>query len=161
MWLAEHIHTDAPEIIIPAVPIHVAAEWLRYMLIQNGKQCVPAQFPDYLLQSLPHSISAEPGRIFTSFADFICPAACEEPEGYCPHSGEKRAIPLFTLIENRCPEGFEPIVLQSQQIFPGTGGILSQDLFAAYSRVTALTPGKFLIATACSCHGVVDALQIS
>ncbi len=159
-WLDAMLGSDVPvDMIIPAIPIHVVAEWL----IGNIKKLFdihPIQIPDSWLSRMPHPIRGKAGQAFVSHADFICPDNCPEPEKMCTHTGKPRPTDLFRLLGNFDFEDVLPIVLRSHQLLPGVGGIYPADLIDALDTVCNNSHRPLLIATACRCHGVVDFLHL-
>ena len=161
-WLCQNLTTDyqTVDIIIPSIPVHVAAEWLTGKLKENRKKNYPELLSESFFDSLPNPIRTGPCQLLASFADFICPSSCDEPEDYCTQTGEKRAEPLFRLLERLCPDDFTPFILQSHQLFPGIGGLYPQDLQRLYDHALKAKQEKILVGSACRCHGIVDGFLI-
>lgn len=143
---------NAPDWIIPALPVHLAALWL---MTESGPariaRCSP---PEGLKDHLPNPIFGPTGDIYTSMADFICPDNCPEPADYCPATGKKRGQNLFEWLETLALKGFDMQVIRSRQLAPGVGGYKPQSLFELKTNISQ-KPGKHLVATACRCHGVI------
>ncbi|MFP4193955.1 MAG: potassium transporter [Desulfobacterales bacterium] len=146
---------NAPDWIIPALPVHLAARWC--MTDSNHVRILRRPVPKDLEKKLPNPLCGPSGDIYTSMADFVCPDNCPEPEDHCPATGKKREENLFEKLENIKIPGFEMLVLKSRQLAPGVGGYQPRDLFGLYEKLTE-KPGHYLIATACRCHGVITAL---
>jgi hypothetical protein len=49
------------------------------------------------------------------------------------------------------------VVIRIWQLAPGVGGFRGEQLHAAAGRIHA-RPGRWIIATSCRCHAVIDAL---
>lgn len=146
-------------IIVPAVPLHLALEWLRAysaasLLIRNKK--VPAEVKPLV----PFTWDAKDGSLLVSYADFRCPEDCPEPEGYCTITRKNREMPLHRLLGNIQVTGYRVHILQSHQLAPGVGGYRVEDLRQLYDRVRQGGKRRWLIGTACKCHGVVTAVQV-
>jgi len=147
--------TDAPGWIIPVIPVHLAHEWIRLRLLPDIP-IVPVDVPETFCRSLPNVFHGKPGEIFVSNADFVCPENCAEPRDICTHTRLPRKESLYQAIRALSCNGFLNLVLQSEQLAPGIGGIRPGDLFDALVSVQQ-HPGSILLSTACRCHGVVQA----
>lgn len=146
----------APDWVVPALPLHLAAEWLLARLGPGKlrRRAIPAE----LEAALPHPFRGESGDLYVSVADFICPDDCPEPADRCTATGRPREENLFDrLAALRRPE--RPVhVVRSHQLAPGVGGIRPARL-AELLETVAGTPGPQAVGTACRCHGVVTALE--
>lgn len=159
-WLDTMLGPDAPvDMIVPAIPVHVAAAWLKH---KNKKlyDIQPLPIPDSWLAPMPNALRGKVGQVYVSHADFICPDNCPEPEKICTHTGKPRPMDLFRLLARLGLEGVLPIVLRSHQLLPGVGGIYPSDLFKALDTVRTNPRRPLMIATACRCHGVVDFMRL-
>ncbi len=150
---------DPATMIVPAVPIHLAAEWLRRTFTPSGAVRIIA-VPDYLKESLPHTWITEEGSFLVSYADFLCPEDCPEPEDGCTVTGEIRT-PLYEVFAALNAPGFDVHVIQSRQLAPGLGGYSVKDLQDLRARVLDSGADKCLIGTACRCHGTLTGLDFS
>lgn len=146
--------------IVPAIPEHVAAQWLKAQL-QPDHAVTPISVPDAWLHLLPHAMHGPLGRVYTSHADFRCPDDCPEPAALCTHTGRPRPEDLFRLLAKQAPADCRPIVLRSRQLLPGVGALAPAELFAARDLVRRCGDGCLMIATACRCHGVVDFVRVT
>ena len=153
--------TDAhyPDWIVPAIPLHVAYEWILTKLPKTRSvQKITA--PDDLVSTLPHPIKAGTGQLFISIADFKCPEDCPEPDEICTYTGEPRLMVLHEFLKSIQRKDLKTVVIRSHQLAPGVGGYTPRALFAALNEIEA-AQGPVLLSTACSCHGVMDAFQLS
>jgi hypothetical protein len=159
-FLAKHFSHLAPStFIIPAVPVHLAFEWLRTYINKKGiLEQVPA--PKSVARRLPHPSDGREGSLLTSYADFRCPEDCPEPANRCTVTGKKRGAPLYRLLTEAEPRGFRVHVIRSRQLAPGVGGYRVSDLKELLGKVSEARKGKWLVSTACKCHGIVTALQV-
>ena len=66
-----------PDWIIPALPLHLAAEWILLYLGPKRLRRIP--LPSEIETLVPNPIRGSEGNIYVSHADFKCPADCEEP----------------------------------------------------------------------------------
>ena len=147
----------APEMIIPAVPVHVAFEWMR----RDGG--VPGEIallpvPEKIAGWLPNPMHGSNGALYVSHADFQCPLNCNEPAERCTFTGKARKTDMFKLLAGISAKGYTSVVVRSRQLAPGVGGYPPQALYTARAQVTAAA-GRILLSTACRCHAVVHGLQ--
>lgn len=148
-FLLERLETNRPDdLIIPCIPIHVAYNWV----LNHLGFCIPV--PVRLMGFLPGAVAGKDGCIFTSLSDFVCPLSCAEPPGKCMVTGVSREKPLFDVINSINLNSYKTIVLRSEQLLPGVGAITAGQLSELLDRVRG-SKGRFLIATASRCHGVV------
>jgi hypothetical protein len=160
-FLVKHFSHLAPStFIIPAVPVHLAFEWLRNYL-NKGAAIKPISVPKDFAPRLPHIWKGADGSLLVSYADFKCPEDCPEPAAFCTVTGKKRGIPLYGLLPRLEPQGFRMHVIRSQQLAPGVGGYRVRDLKELLGKVSEGGEGKWLVGTACKCHGVVTAMQVA
>lgn len=157
----EHNLTDAqfPDWIIPAIPVHAAYEWIRLKLSKTN-QIQTIAVPKGLVSALPNPIHARTGQLFLSIADFTCPASCPEPDEYCTHTGKARPLVLYEFLRSIQVNNLESIVIRSHQLAPGVGGYTPAALFKALRSIQK-NQGPVLLSTACSCHGVMNAFNLS
>ncbi|MDX2453654.1 potassium transporter [Desulfosarcina sp.] len=160
-WLNRTLDPNASvDLIIPAIPVHVAAEWLKLNL-KHLFHINPLLIQDSWLTRLPHAMRGKTGQAFVSHADFICPDNCAEPAKICTHTGKPRPMDLFRLLGKFDLDDVRPIVIRSHQLLPGVGGIYPADLMAALDTVCNHNHRPMMIATACRCHGVVDFMRLN
>lgn len=145
--------------IIPAVPIHVAYEWLHTKL-QSKTQVKTAPVPDSLETRLPNPIRGLDGQLYASNADYKCPDDCAEPNQYCTVTGEPRPQILCDTLTGLNLPGYQSICIVSTQLGPGIGGFQMRALHQALQDIKT-NPGKILISTSCKCHCVINAIQVS
>ncbi len=159
-WLNRTLVPNASvDLIIPAIPIHVAVDWLKLKL-RHLFYINPLPIQDSWLTRLPHAMRGKAGQAFVSHADFICPNNCPEPANVCTHTGKPRPMDLFWLLSKFDLDDVLPIVIRSHQLLPGVGGIYPADLISALDAVRNHSHRPMMIATACRCHGVVDFMRL-
>ena len=149
---------DLPDRIIPAVPIHLAYEWIR-QYIYSEYRLIPKAVPGCLAESLPNPFRGKHGELYISNADFICPDNCSEPESICTHTGRPRPRILHRVLSGIRRKNFRSIVITSRQLLPGVGGYPPQALFDAVNHIRT-AEGPVLLSTACRCHGVMHAFRV-
>jgi hypothetical protein len=160
-WLTRNLTADAKvSKIVPALPLHLAAEWLKKILSEKDIPCQPADIPDELLNHFPNPLRQSSSQAVLSHADFICPSHCREPDKICTHTGQKRPQALYELIKNMEYQPFTSLVVRSRQFAPGVGGFFPEDLWNLYEHAKSILNTPLLIGTACKCHGIIDGLTI-
>ena len=153
------IHPYYPDWIIPAIPVHVAYEWIRAKL-PAGSEPPRIPVPAEVIGELPNPIKGQAGQLYISIADFKCPDNCPEPADSCTYTGKPRPMILHEFLKSIRPRDFKSIVIRSHQLAPGVGGYKPQGLLNALKEIET-TQAPVLLSTACSCHGVMDAFKYS
>lgn len=157
-FLRHHLaYGYSPHWIVPAVPIHLAAEWCLDSLGPKRAQRVAA--PRGIEGYVPSLMLGDSGDVYVSLATFKCPDDCPEPAKYCTATGEKRERNLFDVLQGMRIPGYKVLVVRSRQLAPGVGGYKGQELLLLRSALEGIQ-GRTLIATACRCHGVITAMEI-
>ena len=156
-FLERNLNRSAgPDWIVPALPVHLAAEWCLTKLKNEG----------YCRKELPAAVRAlfsNPmegctGDIYVSHADFKCPGDCVESRDICTVTQKTRKRNMFEVLADiKLPE-FQSLVIRSHQLGPGIGGYRPQSLFDLLKRVKQAGSNLF-IGTACRCHGVVTGIS--
>ncbi|WP_373500905.1 potassium transporter [Desulfococcus sp.] len=147
---------DPPDWIIPALPVHLAAEWCLGRLADRGRRIPVADDLDALL---PNPVRGAGGDIYVTHADFLCPDDCPEPALTCTVTEKPRKPDMFGLLEKIRFQDFQSVVIQSCQLGPGVGGYRPDQLFELLSSMEK-GDGRFLVSTACRCHGVVTGIGV-
>jgi len=146
-----------PRWIIPVIPVHLTYEWVRLRLLPEIS-VVTVDIPELIRSFLPNVVSGNPGEIFVSNASFICPDNCSEPQDICTYTRMPRKQSLYKAISALSCDGFLNLVVQSEQLAPGIGGIRPDAFFNTLMAVRQY-PESLLLSTACRCHGVVQAFR--
>ena len=73
-------------------------------------------------------------------------------------TGEVREADLFDVVRNIEVAGYVTLVVRSHQLAPGVGGYQLSALWRLLEEARS-TEKDILVATACRCHGVIDALK--
>jgi hypothetical protein len=147
---------SAPNWIVPAVPIHLAAEWCLDSLGPARVRRIAA--PQGLEGWVPSLMQGESGDVYVSLATFQCPDDCPEPADYCTVTKEKRERNLFDVLREMQIPGYTMLVLRSHQLAPGVGGYKGKELLSLRDALLH-SRGRVLLATACRCHGVLTAME--
>jgi hypothetical protein len=142
--------------IVPAVPLHLAFEFLWSTLKSHDAK--KGKVPPF--SGLPNAMIGKTGDLYTSLANFLCPDDCLEPSQYCTVTGKRRPKPLYRILMDICGP-FESRVIRSQQLGPGVGGFKPEVLIDLVrdTKKRRDTHRLILISTACRCHGVTSALS--
>ena len=142
--------------IIPAVPFHLAFEFLLSKLKPLGAR--RGKVPP--LGRLPNVMRGKTGDVYVSFSDFLCPEDCDEPTR-CTVTGRKRERPLFKVLAGLSGP-LDLKIIRSRQLAPGVGGFRTLDLLRLLKDLErqGVRDRPFLISTACRCHGVISALAL-
>ena len=159
-YLDRHlISAHDPDWIVPAIPLHVAYEWIRAKM--SARYVMERiTVPHDLVTALPNPIKAETGQLYISIADFICPESCPEPDQICTYTHKPRAMILHEFLKSIQRKDLKSVVIRSHQLLPGVGGYKPQALYEALKEIeTAKTP--VILSTACSCHGVMHTFKHS
>jgi hypothetical protein len=107
---------------------------------------------------IPNPYLAPSGSLCASFATFICPDTCNEPDDICTHTKGPRPGNLFDELARIQAPNFDVLVIRSWQLAPGVGGYTGASVGKVRERIEQSEEGRYLIATSCRCHGVIDAL---
>lgn len=145
-----------PDWIIPALPIHLAAEWILVHLGAAGLKRIV--LPSEIETRIPNPIRGSDGNIYASQADFRCPEDCDEPRDICTVTRKLRKQNMFELLGNLDIAPFRALNIQSHQLGPGIGGYRPDQLFDLMEKVKQAR-GAILVSTACRCHGVITGLE--
>jgi hypothetical protein len=144
--------------IVPAVPVHFAFLWAVHELKKTG--CIePLPVPDTVADQIPNPYRATNGSLCASFATFICPDYCNEPDEICTYTKSPRRGNLFEELGKINLPGFDVIVVRSWQLAPGVGGYPKSSLKAVLQEIKDQSEGRYLMITSCRCHGVIDGLR--
>ncbi|MFH1243588.1 MAG: potassium transporter [Pseudomonadota bacterium] len=156
-FLKENLFTHGnPDWIIPALPVHLAAEWILARLGPGRLRRVT--LPHGIEPLLPNSIRGTDGNIYVSHADFRCPDDCAEPRDICTATGEKRKQNMFEILGDIRFLPYRPLAIRSRQLAPGVGGYRPKELRSLMDQVDK-AGGQLLLSTACRCHGVITGLE--
>jgi hypothetical protein len=154
--LREMNKEEIPDLIIPAIPVHVAFE---FVILSLSSSFHVERIPLTDNFDLPNPFFGRDGNLYVSYADFLCPDDCPEPVDRCFATGKKREFPIFDRIGKIHIPDYSVKVIRSHQIAPGVGGYPGMELKRIIDEVEG-SKGHFIIGTACRCHGVLSGLLI-
>jgi hypothetical protein len=156
-FLEKHLKKGRkPDWIIPALPVHLAAEWFLLHLGPTRLKRVP--LPSELDVLVPNPIRGSEGNLYVSHADFKCPADCDEPRDICSITRKMLKQNMYGLLGNLDIKPFKTLNLRSHQLGPGIGGYRPEKLWELMENVEQ-APGLILVSTACRCHGVITGIE--
>ncbi len=156
-FIENHLsNSGGPDWIIPALPHHLAAEWLLLHLGPNRLRRI--ELPADLERLVPNPFRGCEGNLYVSHANFKCPEDCDEPRDICTITRKMRRQNMYDFLLNLSIEPFNSFNIRSCQLGPGIGGYRAQQLLELAATVEQAT-GPVLLSTACRCHGVITALE--
>jgi hypothetical protein len=156
-FLEKNLQQDRkPNWIIPALPLHLAAEWL--LLNLGPKRVRRISLPSELAKLVPNPLYEPGGNLYVSHADFRCPHDCDEPADTCTITRKSRKHNMYDFLGSLHLEPFKPLNIRSHQLGPGIGGYRAEQLFDLRETLEQTT-GPVLLSTACRCHGVITGLE--
>jgi hypothetical protein len=148
----ELIETSKPEYVFPTAPVHIAADLAKIKFkLTPWNETINA-----ILPKLPAVVVlyAGRGKLIVSFnRDHDCIEKCSMPQ-VCPSSHIKRPCTMTELMRFASPKTF---ILISYSMAPGMGALKGSELLEFFSW--AKTKDKFIVATTCDCHGVLNAFK--
>lgn len=159
-WLVQQRFSESfATKIIPVIPVHLAADWLKLKFEADGGRVIFEEIPANLFSQLPHPIRIRSDKVVISHADFICPETCSEPDEICSYTHKKRPPPLYNLLQKMDCGDLTPIIIRSRQFAPGVGGFFLRDLWDLLNQAKSLPGVPLIIGSACKCHGVLDSFS--
>jgi hypothetical protein len=150
--VAELIAKLKPEYVFPTAPVHIAADLakIKFKLIpwNEAINAILPKLPEVLV------LQARKGKLVVSFnRGHKCVDKCTMPK-VCPSSLIKKPCTMTELIQFASPEAF---ILISYSMAPGMGSLKGSELLEFFNW--AKTKEKFIVATTCDCHGVLNAFK--
>ena len=150
-FLQQNLQTgQAPDWIVPALPIHLAAQWC--FLRHQPKRFRRIPLPPRIKTFMPHPMQGTSDDVYVSHADFRCPDDCVEPRKTCTVTRKPRKRNMFDLLAGINYPGFQSLVIRSLQLGPGIGGYRPVMLFELLEQVQQ-AESNLLLSTACRCPG--------
>ena len=144
----------AGEWIVPTLPIHLAFAWLLAVL---GDKAGQVDVPIRAVEGLPGLTASRDGGFTISLAQGLCRPDCDERKGCAWSKAYPVTLPqaLGRLAQQRPLE-----LIRSRTLAPGLGGFPRAVLDRLKTNVQS-GPGQVIVATACRCHGVIHALELT
>jgi hypothetical protein len=163
-WLAENVAgLGASDHLVPDhwAP-HLLRQWLAGELRQRGAAVERA---DGLRdRPLPFTATTREGDQALSYAAWICPPRCIEPD-LCPHTRRPKDWSLADdLTRGAADEAWDAhVVFRCLHLVYGIGTVPVADILAARDLVIrGLARGRqrYLVATSSHCHGLASAIDV-
>jgi hypothetical protein len=165
-WLDAHLGAASERDHL--VPYHWAPHLLVEWLVAQVRRAGGTAFREGLVpaRGLPFEAVTSSGDRALSYADWMCPPLCVEPE-ICPHTERPRDWTLAGELGRRGQPGsgdLEPIVFPCLHLTDGVGTVpVALIQAAARHLVSGLAEGErsYLVATASHCHGLAARLRVA
>lgn len=157
-FLRSHLTPQVDAWIVPAVPLHLAYEWLVDRLARK-RSFQALKVPEGLQPTLPNPVCGLQGQVYCSNADFRCPDDCPEPPALCTITAKPRPLVMHAYLSALVFEEYISVVVRSFQLAPGVGGFCGATLRGIYNALQDQR-GRFLFSTACKCHAVMNAFAL-
>lgn len=156
-FLSERFSSLFPEnLLVPSLPVHLAFEWLMRFCGGISREDIPRETK----MLLPNVWAGSEGSLLVSYADFLCPDDCPEPADHCTITGKRRETPLYQRLREIHAPDHRIHIIRSRQLAPGVGGYMARDLMDVLENLRRHREEKWLLGTACRCHGIVTAFRI-
>ncbi len=143
-----------PEYVFPTAPVHIAADMAK---LKFNLEPWSEPVNDILTKLPPFVVLfAAEGKIILSFnKDNKCLDECPMPQT-CPTSKITKPCTMTKLMKFASPQAR---ILISYSMTPGMGALKGSELLEFFKW--AKNKEKFVVGTACDCHGVFSAFQRS
>ncbi len=158
VFLADHLKPQTEAWVVPAVPVHLAYEWLADRL-RSERTFRAHGVPRRLYPQLPNPWQGPDGQVYLSIAEFKCPDDCPAPGAICTHTGQARPLTMHRHLATLDCGVYTSHVIRSVQLAPGVGGYKTTALLESFAQLRHKS-GRFLFSTACKCHGVMHAFTL-
>ncbi len=157
-----------PEVVVPAIPKHFAADFLRRELEAQGRRVSPKPLAlEEALRSFPRDLvlgaSAESAMFTSSYMPprSKCNVPCSQPS-VCPVTGRFKPRPMFELMRVALRSADAALVLETKRMGDFSGGFYFDELWGFVKEVGAVRGDLTLaVATACRCHGVANFFEVT
>jgi hypothetical protein len=137
-------------------------EWLVAAAVRQGARVTRTE--GLRRSGLPMTAPTRDGDLALSYASWICPARCIEPD-LCPHTRTAKSWSLAGDLAQAAPgETWDgQIVFRCLHLTYGVGTVPVRDILAARDLVTrGLSRGvqRYLVATSSHCHALATAIEV-
>jgi hypothetical protein len=162
-WLDEHLArlpADAQLVPYHWAP-HVLLEWLRRQVERAGGRAVRGgEAPHF---RTPVDRPTRDGDRALSYATWVCPPTCIEPE-LCPHTRGVKDWSLARDLEGppASHESPDRVVFRCLHFVYGVGTVPVSDILKGRDVLLAGLPGerRYLVATSSHCHALATPLRV-
>ncbi|MEO5579648.1 MAG: hypothetical protein ABIR58_03250 [Gemmatimonadaceae bacterium] len=169
-WASASESSSSDTIVPSPLMPHLMYEWLRDRAAERWSERVVETRPLEAEPAVPWQRSSPDGTHYVSFAEWMCPINCIEPER-CPHTRGPRNWTMPRALEDYVSAELErgrsitgPIVFHCTHRAYGVGMIDTADVVAADRMVSDCGergPAEILVGTVSHCHGALNLLSIS
>jgi hypothetical protein len=163
-WLAANMDAlaESDHVVPDHWAPHLLREWLVSELTRRGASVSRAE--GLRRRGLPFVAPTRDGDLALSYAAWVCPPRCIEPD-LCPHTRGPKSWSLADDLARDAPgEAWDAhIVFRCLHLVYGIGTVPVADILAARELVlTGLGRGtrRYLIATSSHCHGLASAITV-
>jgi hypothetical protein len=163
-WLAQHLDAlgDADHLVPDHWAPHLLREWLVGQLERRGAEV--ARTGGLRRDELPFTAPTRDGDLALSYAAWICPPRCIEPD-LCPHTrGTKDWSLAHDLSRAATGETWDgQIVFRCLHLIYGIGTVPLRNILAARDvliRGLARGTQRYLVATSSHCHALATAIEV-
>jgi hypothetical protein len=162
-YLAEH-HVARDAIVPSPLMPHVLAHWIESRARERWpSRHISTRMPT-ALTGVPWQREGEGNARYVSFAEWMCPVNCIEPD-ICPHTRSERSwsLPVALAAQSHDDAATLSAVFHCTHRAYGVGMIDVADVLAAdlaLATVGAKGPTRCLIGTVSHCHGALAELVI-
>jgi hypothetical protein len=164
-WLAGNVNSlgESDHVVPDHWAPHLLREWLVGELTRRGAEV--ARTEGLRRSGLPFVATTRSGDLALSYAAWICPPRCIEPD-LCPHTRGVKNWSLADDLARAAPgEAWDAhIVFRCLHLVYGIGTVPVADILAARDLVTrGLGRGvqRYLIATSSHCHALASAIEVT
>ncbi len=167
-WLAAGVDALANDAMVPSPLMpHLCLDWLMARTRERWPEARMSVEPLPAPPPMPWERAAPDGRHYVSFATWMCPVNCIEPER-CPETRDVRwwsmppALEAFVAGQQGALDG--SFIFHCTHRRFGVGMIDAQQIAAADDALAAAVgeaPKRFLVGTVSHCHGALGVLAVS
>ncbi|OFV68039.1 MAG: hypothetical protein SCAL_000679 [Candidatus Syntrophoarchaeum caldarius] len=164
-FFEQSIKDRTPFIVVTAITKHFAGIYAE-KLLQKGHRvfhdisCLEEQFTK-VTEEIDYGVFEEYGIATASYMPFgmVCPDDCY-PGKLCTVTGKARGRPMYEILADVMGVLDLAVVLPSYQLGRGVGGVMGEDLIRMRDQFEHFDEGNCGVATACLCHGVINAFRV-
>ena len=167
-FLRDYLATDPWDAHIVPAPFtpHLFFHWLAEALDQVPETRATLE-PCHLNLGLPYEERGPDGQLYISYADWVCPVTCIEPE-VCPAIGGPRDWDLADTLQAAVHDPSfgltDALVFPCHHLAYGVGTVPARLLLEARDTLRDAarrgSPRRVAVGTVSHCHGVVGLLQV-
>jgi hypothetical protein len=162
--------SSATDYVSPAIPGHLIGMLVKKWFEKRGSKLKgESRILDAILEGLPDSIvldvDREKSRVTMSYMprELKCPIPCPHPEEFCFITKKPKMGPVYRILESATSKTVDiSKIFISHQLGPGVGAIRGEEISDMLELFKQLHPPyNIAVGTACECHGILNAFQIT